>query len=199
MRTKTDYLTELKRNLKRILPKEEAMNAYHYFEEFIEEANLADYKAIKEKLGTPREVSYNAIIDYQELQLQTENNLQKIKWLLPLTLLLSAPIGLPLIMLAVILMLVAFMMLGIAAGMLYLLVALGWIIGGMFLVASVFTVFYHVFTAIFHLGIALMVLSLSWMVTPPLIRASKKIAVSGYTFLLNKMRPKNKGEFSYVE
>lgn len=199
MRTKKDYLMELKKELLKVLPREEAINALNYFEEYIEEANLTQYDEIVLKLGSAKEVSFNAIIDYQEVQLENNPTKAKMNWLLPISLLLSAPLSLPLIFIAITFLFVGILMLAIVVFMIYLIDALLWFIGGIFTIISIFTITQHIPTGLFHMGIGLIVLAIAWMVTPILITISKKITVGTYKKILTKLRSKSKKEVSYVE
>lgn len=197
MKNKMEYLSELKLNLKKVLPTEEAENAFLYFEEYILEAELSDYGEIEEKLGTPKEVSYNAIIDYQEDQLENKESTRRVKWLLPITLLLSAPVGLPLILAGILIVLSALIILGIGLFLLNLIVVLCWGIGGVLVLMSAYTLFHHVPTGLFNLGSGLVLIALAWILTPYFITFSKQVSLSVYKFLLNKIRPKKRGEVSY--
>lgn len=112
--TKEEYLTQLKKYLKR-LPKEDYNNAMDYFTEYFEDAGPEGETALMQELGTPKEAAYD-ILD--NLITEKRNDPGTPVWkilLLTLLVICAAPLGgsLALAVLAVLLACVVVIIVGI--------------------------------------------------------------------------------------
>lgn len=112
--TKEEYLTQLKKYLKR-LPKEDYNNAMDYFTEYFEDAGPEGEAALMQELGTPKEAAYD-ILD--NLITEKRNDPGTPVWkilLLTLLVICAAPLGgsLALAVLAVLLACVVVIIVGI--------------------------------------------------------------------------------------
>lgn len=112
--TKEEYLTQLKKYLKR-LPKEDYNNAMDYFTEYFEDAGPEGEAALMQELGTPKEAAYD-ILD--NLITEKRNDPGTPVWkilLLTLLVICAAPLGgsLALAVLAVLLACVVVIVVGI--------------------------------------------------------------------------------------
>ena len=101
---KSVFLKKLNKKLKG-LPVEDKNDAIRFYEDYIDEAGLGESKEIEKELGTPDEVARKILDDCMDKQMtaQSENpdmkNNSKIIWLVLLGI-LAAPVGFPLIIVA---------------------------------------------------------------------------------------------------
>lgn len=89
-----DYLTQLKRYLK-CLPKEDYQDALDYFEEYFDDAGPENEAAVIAALGTPKEAAHDILINLYDKKAQNEEGKSSNLVVLVFLSILAAPIGLP--------------------------------------------------------------------------------------------------------
>ena len=137
--TKEEYLTQLKKYLKR-LPKEDYTNAMDYFTEYFEDAGPEGEAALMQELGTPKEAAYD-ILD--NIITEKRNDPHTPVWkilLLTLLVICAAPLGgsLALAALAVLLACVVVIVIGVLCILLF--GAIFVIIGGKLFIRGVIAI-----------------------------------------------------------
>ena len=98
--TKEQYMTQLKKYLRR-LPKEDYDDAIEYFEEYFGEADEAGQQQLMKELGTPKEAARDLISNLLDKKLDEESSSEKPvrKGTLKIALLAlcAAPVAIPLL------------------------------------------------------------------------------------------------------
>ncbi|OEC01881.1 hypothetical protein GY31_10940 [Lysinibacillus sphaericus] len=192
------YLKKLRGKLRR-LPAHELNAALVYYEEYFDEAGVENEQQVIQQLGSPSVVASQIMADFALKDLDatpasTKKNMTAI-WLIILAI-LSAPLSLPLLAVAVALIIsvgaVIFSFV-IAIVAMVLSIFFGGIIA---LISGVLVLTEHWPTALLFIGIGLVVTGLGVLLFPIVARLLKKIGMVCVEVLANlfhKMTKKHKG------
>lgn len=97
-----EFITELKRRLKKLAP-EDLEQAIYYYVEYFEDANISDDVDVTKEFGTPAKIASEILVDYALKQPENKKPIFKSIGFIMLAI-LAAPIGLPLALAGVILL-----------------------------------------------------------------------------------------------
>lgn len=156
--TTTDYLDEFKALLPG-LSNDETSDVLDYYQEYILDADLADYAAVVAKLGTPQQLARKTLADYSIRQsapvtLATPRHNARLIWIIILAL-FASPIAIPLAV-AVILMLIAGIVVVGAIIFAAMMVVAGLLLaGGFALISGIAILFQSFATGVFYTGLGL--------------------------------------------
>lgn len=197
---KATYLRSLRSKLHR-LPSHEIDTALIYYEEYFDEAGEENEQQVIEQLGNPSQVAKQILADFAIKDLDsappsTKKSMSTI-WLIILAI-LSAPLSLPLLAVAIALI--------FSAGLVVLsfVIAIVAIVGGISfggvaaLIAGFFTLTDHWPTALLFMGVGLIITGSGVLIYPVAVRIIKTIGivcVESLAKLLQKIKPKRKGNF----
>lgn len=198
---KASYLKKLRRKLQR-LPAYEIDAALTYYEEYFDEAGEENEQQVIQKLGPPSQVAAQIMADLAIKDLDigptsTKKNVTAI-WLIILAI-LSAPLSLPLLAVAVALILSAgaivfSFVLAIVA------TAISIFVGGLVaFVSGFFILTDHWPTALLFIGIGLMITGFGVLLFPVITHFIKKIGIAcveGLARLFHKITKKRKEDVS---
>ncbi|MEK4425084.1 DUF1700 domain-containing protein [Solibacillus sp. FSL K6-1523] len=196
---KAGYLKSLRSKLHR-LPAHEIDAALIYYEEYFDEAGEENEQQVMEQLGPPSQVAAQIVADFAMKDLDvtptsTKKNMSTI-WLIILAI-LSAPLSLPLLAVAIALIISAgaivfsfvITILAIVGGILFGGVAS--LISGFFILTN------HWPTALLFIGFGLIVTGIGILISPATARLIKNtgvVCVKGLVSLFQKITPKRKEE-----
>ncbi|MEG0471448.1 MAG: DUF1700 domain-containing protein [Solibacillus sp.] len=197
---KAGYLKSLRSKLHR-LPVHEIDAALIYYEEYFDEAGEENEQQVIEQLGPPSQVAAQivadfAIKDFDVTPPSTKKNMSAI-WLIILAI-LSAPLSLPLLAVAVALIISA------GAVVFSFVIAILAIVGGILfgglvaLISGFFIIIDHWPTALLFIGLGLITTGIGVLISPATIRLIKKtgvVCVESLAKLLQKITRKRKEKF----
>lgn len=197
---KASYLKELRRRLHR-LPVHEIDAALIYYEEYFDEAGEENEQQVIQRLGSPSQVAAQILADYAIKDIDgtpasTKKNMSAI-WLIILAI-LSAPLSLPLLAVAVALI--------ISAGAIVFSIVItiiatvgGILFGGLAaLISGFFIMTEHWPTAFLFIGTGLIITGISLFLLPVTLSIIKKISVAsveGLASLFQKVTRKRKERY----
>lgn len=197
---KAGYLKSLRSKLHR-LPVHEIDAALVYYEEYFDEAGEENEQQVIQQLGPPSQVAAQiladlAIKDLDATPTSTKKNVSAI-WLIILAI-LSAPLSLPLLAVAVSLIISAGAV--VFSFVIAILATVGGILfGGLVtLISGFFILTEHWPTALLFIGLGLIITGIGVLISPAIIRFIKKIGlacVEGLARLFQKVTRKRKGRY----
>ncbi|MFJ5764155.1 DUF1700 domain-containing protein [Lysinibacillus sp. NPDC093210] len=197
---KVSYLKKLRGKLRR-LPAHELNAALVYYEEYFDEAGVENEQQVISQLGSPSVVASQIMADFALKDLDatpasTKKNMTAI-WLIILAI-LSAPLSLPLLAVAVALIIsVGAVIFSVVVAIVATVLSI--FLGGvMALIAGFFVLTEHWPTAFLFMGIGLIVTGLGVLLFPAVARLIKKIGlvcVEVLASLFRKITKKRKGGF----
>lgn len=155
--TTVDYLKEFEQLLVG-LNADEVNDVLEYYQEYILDADLADYSAVAAKLGTPQQLARKTLADYSIRQTETvtatPRHNARLIWIIVLAL-FASPIAIPLAG-AVIIMLIAGVLVVGAIIFAAMMVVAALLFAGGFALISGFAILIQSFaTGIFYIGMGL--------------------------------------------
>lgn len=197
---KAGYLKNLRSRLHR-LPVHEIDAALIYYEEYFDEAGEDKEQQVIEQLGPPSQVAAQILADFAIKDLDatppsTKKNMSAI-WLIILAI-LSAPLSLPLLAVAVALIISA------GAVIFSFVIAILAIVGGILfsglvaLISGLFIITEHWPTALLFIGFGLITSGIGILISPATIRLIKRtgvVCVEILARLFQKITRKRKGDF----
>ncbi|MEK5333371.1 MULTISPECIES: DUF1700 domain-containing protein [unclassified Lysinibacillus] len=197
---RVSYLKKLRGKLSR-LPAHELNAALVYYEEYFDEAGAENEQQVISQLGSPSVVASQIMADFALKDLDatpasTKKNMTAI-WLIILAI-LSAPLSLPILAVAVALMIsVGAVIFSVVVAIVATVLSI--FLGGVVaLIAGFFVLTEHWPTALLFMGIGLIVTGLGVLLFPAVARLIKKIGlvcVEVLASLFRKITKKRKGGF----
>jgi len=191
------YIKKLRGKLRR-LPAHELNEALVYYEEYFDEAGVENEQQVIQQLGSPSVVASQIMADFAIKDLEgtsdsTKKNMTAI-WLIILAI-LSAPLSLPLLAVAVALIIsVGAVIFSFIVAIVATVVSI--FLGGVVaLISGAFVLTDHWPTALLFMGIGLVVTGFGVLLFPVVARLIKKIAVVCADMLVNvfhKIKKKHK-------
>ncbi|ATP39884.1 hypothetical protein CSE16_07345 [Solibacillus sp. R5-41] len=197
---KAGYLKNLRSRLHR-LPVHEIDSALIYYEEYFDEAGEENEQQVIKQLGPPSQVAAQILADFAIKDLDatppsTKKNMSAI-WLIILAI-LSAPLSLPLLAVAVALIISA------GAVVFSFVIAILAIVGGILfsglvaLISGFFIIIEHWPTALLFIGFGLVTTGIGLLISPTIIRLIKRtgvVCVEILAKMFQKITRKRKGDF----
>ncbi|WP_409368843.1 DUF1700 domain-containing protein [Lysinibacillus sp. 38-6] len=197
---RVSYLKKLRGKLRR-LPAHELNEALVYYEEYFDEAGVENEQQVIQQLGSPSVVASQILADFAIKDLEgttdsTKKNMTAI-WLIILAI-LSAPLSLPLLAVAVALIIsVGAVIFSFVIAIVATVVSI--FVGGVAaLIGGIFVLTEHWPTALLFMGMGLIVTGSGILLFPIVVRLIKKIAVvcvEVLASLFHKITKKHNGGF----
>lgn len=189
--TKTEYLKELDRYLRK-LPAKDSQEALDYFNEYFEERGPENEQIAIQELGTPKEAAYDLINNLISEKLLQDNRTIKSDmhsfWLAFLLFLLS-----PITLVSVV-MIVTLFLLWFSFSLSFFAIGLACFINGISFILEMFTYFSVSFGAtLLSLGLGLLFLGISILA----MLACREITRLGFKGLVSLMNKFKKERISY--
>ncbi|MDO4668086.1 MAG: DUF1700 domain-containing protein [Streptococcus sp.] len=189
--TKTEYLKELDRYLRK-LPAKDSQEALDYFNEYFEERGPENEQIAIQELGTPKEAAYDLINNLISEKLLQDNRTIKSDmhsfWLAFLLFLLS-----PITLVSVV-MIVTLFLLWFSFALSFFAIGLACFINGISFILEMFTYFNISFGAtLLSLGLGLLFLGISILA----MLACREITRLGFKGLVSLMNKFKKERISY--
>lgn len=176
--TRDEFLSQLRKNLKR-LPKEELEDVLSYYSEYFDEAGPENEQSALEELGSPARIASQILLRNWNTSPKTAKKGLSAVWMVILAI-FASPIALPLALAAVILIL-ALLIVMLALWISFAAIVIALILTGVLcLVSGICVVGMHLPTALFYCGVGLVAAAIGLALSIPTLRfirgSSQKIA-----------------------
>lgn len=170
--TKTEYLNELNRYLKR-LPKADYEEAIAYFQEYFDDVGPENESLVMQELGAPKEAAFELISNLvdDKLLLPKTIKLQIDTIWLTIALLISSPITKPLLLafialiFAAILVFISIIVTGISLALASLVASICTLIDSLSYLQHLSTFIMEFGTSLFLIGLGLLIGLLTWVIS----------------------------------
>lgn len=187
--TRTDYLNQLNKYLKR-LPQKDYEEAMEYFIQYFDEAGVENEEAVIKELGSPKEAAsdiLDAMLDEDNKPHQTP--IRRL-WIIIL-MLLAAPLALP-----IVLILLTGLFIGIVLLLFFVITAFAFLLAGVIAISNIIIELFTLPTtpAIWGLGLGLILCIIAFIILESFVLLGLgKLLIKGITASIRSISQKRKG------
>lgn len=173
-----NYILNLKRNLS-VLPESELPDVVEFYQEFLLDSNFQSEQEIVAKLGTPKQLARKILADYaisdnskekEKMQAVSPKSDLKTIWIILLGV-LAAPVGIPLAIVAFVVMGLALVAL-IAVVLALVLFTIALFVLGIFVLVKSFGLIFSTYwaTGFFYVGACICLICISLLIAPVIVK-----------------------------